>query len=535
MPAVPNRRQLQTEELAEFPITGPFGGIQSELPLDQIENYGFYDSLNYLFRLGTAQLRPGYTPLTPFPAPANEPVLGIADFFNVNGVRIQCVMTVTRLLQWNAGTQSWSTITGPAFTGSVNQVFTWDVVGNKLCFSQGANQILIWDGIAGSYTLSSASAPAANYLAEIGLHMVAANTIESGVNYTQRYRWSGIGDPTDWTSFSSGINDNLNNLGPIYGLKKLGQFGYGWHVWGILSIQPTGIGALPFIFAPVANSNVGNFLPRTLDHFNQNGVECAAYTGWDNVYVFNQSSVIPIGDAPIDGRRRIGARSRIIADLINGGNSQNSYGYVTQNIKGNVYNAYWLIIPGVSTWIYNFDEGNWTRITYTNTQTIAGRFLDNTQTTIGQLLGSIGNLTGVIGQLSENVPYDGFALGFQNGTVGFVDFSQPSEQPGTITSGFHLFNDRRHKKTVKKFRLVIQDVGATTYTISLQNNQGQTLTQVINVGTGSGNTISQVIEFNISGLWIQWSVSAPALTRSSIIEFAPIYDTSGEQRGGTID
>src|SRR6266404_3673485 len=135
MPTTQDRSQLRSEELQEFPITGPFGGVQSELPLDQIEQFGFSDTSNFLFRKGVAYVRPGFTALPAFPAPAGEPVLGIADFYNKNGNRIQVAMTQTRLLQWNGA--GWTQIAGTAFTGTVNQTFGWDVINNKLCFSQG--------------------------------------------------------------------------------------------------------------------------------------------------------------------------------------------------------------------------------------------------------------------------------------------------------------------------------------------------------------------------------------------------------------
>lgn len=534
MPNLQQREQARSEELYEFPITGPFGGIQSELPLDAIENYGFQDSANFLFRKGVAYVRPGFTVLPAFPLTPGEPILGITNFFNKNGVRIQVVFTQTKLWKWNAGTQNWTQITGTAFTGSPTQTFGYDVIGNKLCWSQGADIINVWDGITAGYTQASVSAPASSFLAEIGLHLMTLNTLEGGIQNTQRYHWSGVGDPTDWTSFNSGINDNLNNLGPGQGLLKLGQYGYGWHFWGIVLIQPTGFGLAPFSFTPIANSFVGNFCPRSLARFNKDGVECAAYTAFDNVYIFNQSSVIPIGDAPIDGRKRIGARSRILTDLITGDPTK-AFGFVTQNIKGQVFNAYWLVIPNTSTWVYNLDEGNWTRFTYSGVQTVLGNFLNNTGVRIIDLVGRIQDQSWTFATLNTNNPYDGFALGFNNGNVGYVDFSNYSEQPATIISGKHIFNDRRHSKSVKKFRLVVQDIGQTTYTITVTGNTGVTSTKPVTIGSGSGDSISKVIEFDIPGLRISWSVSVPAGQPGAIVEFCPIYDIGGEQRGGSLD
>jgi len=364
MPPFQSRaQQAPSEEMPEQAMTGPFGGVQSELPLDAIEDLGFADSTNVLFRKGVAYLRPGFTLLTEFPIDPGDPILGIADFFNANADRIQTVITQHHLWKFISASETWVEITGSGFTGGPTDTWAWDVVANKLCFSQGVDLLWLWDGISSTYVQASASAPAAFFVAEIGFHLMTLNITLASQYLSQGYAWSGIGDPTDWTSFSSGNNNILNNLGPGQGLLKLGQYGYGWHNWGIVQIQPTGLGAEPFYFTAIANSNVGNICPRSLARFNKDGVECAAYVGKDNVYIFNQSSVIPIGDMPIDGRRRLGARSRIFSDLLTA-DALTAYGFVTQNIGGQIYNAYWLIIPGVSIWCYNFDEGNWTNLRF---------------------------------------------------------------------------------------------------------------------------------------------------------------------------
>ncbi len=534
MPAAEDRNQLRSEELQEFPITGPFGGVQSELPLDQIENYGFADTTNILFRKGVAYSRPGFTLLPAIPAPSNESILGIADFYNRNGIRIQVIITQTRLFQWNGS--GWTQITGTPFSGTSTQLFDWTVVANKLCFSQGEDIIWYWDGITPGYSQTSASAPAAFNLCEIDTHLMAQNVILPGpTSFTQTYMWSGAGDPTDWTSFNSGRNDELVDLGPGFGLKKLGQYGYGWHQWGIIQIQPTGNGLAPFAFTPIANSNVGNISPRTLDHFNQDGVECAIYVGKDNVYVFNQASVIPIGDSPIDGRKRLGARSRIFTDLQNSGNPPQAFGFVTQSINAQIYNAYWIIIPNTRVWCYNFDEGNWTDFSYTGVQNCAGLFFKNQGIRIIDLVGTILQQNWTPATLNPTNPFDGFAIGYNNGQVGYIDFTNYSEIAAQVMSGKHIFNDRRHKHTVKFFRLVVQDLGPVTYTVNVASSTGYSETQTVTLGTGSGDSLSTVLGFNVAGLRITWTVSIPAFSPGAIIEFAPIYDISGEQRGGTID
>jgi hypothetical protein len=525
-------QQARSEELSEWPITGPFGGVQSELSTTQIESYGFVDTKNIIFRQGVATVRPGYTPLALLPV-MQERIIGIADFFDVNGVRHQVVFTPTRLLTWNPIPQTWTEITGPGFTGPPTQLFSWDVINYKLVFSQGNDKIWSWDGISVSYVQTSANAPASKYIAEIGLHLMALNTLESGNSFPNRYRFSGIGDPTDWTSVNSGLNDQLNNLGPGAGILKLGQQGFGFHQEGIVQVVPTGIGVEPFFFYPIINAAQGLPYPYTLAHLDLDGQELAVYHTYDNVIMFNGTSVIPIGDSPIDGRRRLGARSRILSD-IKQVNVIQPYGFVTYAINGVFFKAYWLVIPGISVWVYNFDEGNWTFFSYDKIPLVVGHFINPTSP---RWLDAAGTWQGANYSWASIVTSvgDEFALGFSDGTVGLVDFTNYSESPWQIVSAKHTFGDRRHKHTNKKFRLVVRDLGPVTYTVSMTNEVGRTVSQQVTLGTGSGDDLSVILELNIQGLRLQWMVTGPVKAAGSFVEFCPIYDYSGEQRGGTAD
>ena len=519
-------QQTSTEELFEASLTGPFGGIQSELPLTEIEAIGFQDINNFILKKGVAQMRPGFTALPTMPAPGNEVIKAIPSFFNANGQFIQCVITPTRLLQWTAG--GWTVIGGPAFTASNNN-FSWDVLNYKLCFSQGVDKVFNWDGIGGAYTQVATSQPAL-YMAEIGLHLLIVNPA-----FPQRYYWSGIGDPTDWTGFTSGLNDIVNNLGPIQGLLKIGQFGYGFHKEGIIQIVPTGIGLSPFAFFQMVNHFPGLYAPYSLSAYVDKGQEYGVYLSTDNVNVFNGTSIETIGDMPLaNDRRRMGARSRILTDVFSSTATQ-IYGFVTYSVSGQVYKAYWLIIPGLSVWLFNFDEGNWTRFSYAKTVDIGGEFTKFTGIRIIDLVGTIAaqNWTPAGLVATQNLP--GVLLGFDDATNGFVDFTNYSEQPASITSGKLIFQDRRHLHTVKKFRLSYVDLGSVTYSVQLMNQQGQMQIFTFTVGTGTGDVQNYVQEFNLPGLRHQYIVSVPALSPASIVELAPMFQVGGEQRGGLIE
>jgi len=528
VPSIQDRQQIRSEELYEAALTGPFGGVQSELPLSEIEAYGFADVTNFILRKGAAYTRPGWTALPTLPAPANEPILAIPSFYNVQGALIQCIITPTRLLQFVNG--GWTQINGPAFGGTSSELFTWDVLNYKLCFSQGVDIIWIWDGVAAAYTQSSAAAPPAQHLAEVGLHLFAVNPA-----FPNRYYWSGIGDPTDWASYSYGLNDIVNNLGPINGIIKLGEYGYGFHQNGIMQIVPTGIGTAPFSFYPMINTPQGCVAPYSLCRADDQGIEFAVYLGIDNVYTFDGSSIQPIGDMPVgSNRQRLGARSRILADVLTS-NPLTIYGLVSYTIAGQYFRAYWLVIPNIAVWVYNFDEANWTRFVYNKKIISIGGFFKNNVIEIMNLVGAIQAQSWTPATLQQNNPFDGVLLGCSDGTPAYIDFTNYSENGASLTSGKLVFGDRRHRKTVKKFRLSFVDLGSTTFTITLTNEQNQSETHTFTVGSGSGDVLNYVQEFKMPGLRFQYVVSVPPYSPTGIVELAPIYDMGGEQRGGLLE
>jgi hypothetical protein len=530
VPAFQNRaQQAQSEELPEFSITGPFGGFQSEVPRDQIEQFGMSNVLNMIFRLASVGVRPGYTLLELMPDP-QEAIIGIADFFTVDEVRTQTILTATRLMQYLAGSFVEITATTP-FTGSEDDFWNWTVVNNQLLFSNNVDPVYAWDGATANCDIVSGDAVACKFLLELNTHLLVANTLEGGNRFSQRVRWTAAGDPTDWVGFNAGVIDIVNNLGPITGLTKLYQTGYAFHQWGITQIIPTGIGTAPFRFIPMTSKARGNICPYSVA---SSGEELSAYVGKDNIYAFNGTASEPIGDMPVEGSRsRAGARTAIFADVFAGDN-QHILGYITENVNGRNFSAYWLVIPNVAVWVYNFDERNWTRFNYTAWITAIGTFYTAALIRIMDLVGLISDQNWTPDTLNLSNPFDSMMLGFKDGSPAVVDFTNYSEEDWSI-SGVHVFGDRRHTKTVKTFRICITDNGETTFTVTVSNQNGQSETQEVTMGTGSGKVLSRVLAFNIPGIRIGWTVSGAAGEPANFVEFSPIFVMGGEQRGGDVD
>lgn len=530
MPAFQARvQQARSEEQQEMALTGPFGGIQSELPPTQIETLGFSDANNIIFRKGSASPRPGLAALPTLPG-ITEPIMGIYQFYNINGNLVQGVMTPTRLFQFLGGT--WTEITGTGLHGTNTQLYSWDVLNYKLCFSQGADTLKIWDGITSTYG-DVAGAPAiVSYVAEVGLHLIVISP-----TFPMRYYWSGEGDPTDWTSFSSGLNDEVGNLGPIQFVIKINQYGFGFHRLGITQIVPTGIGTAPFSFSSAANASIGTLAPFSVHYMDDQGREFSTHIGKDNVYAFDSSSVEPLGDAPLgDGtRRRLGARSRIMGDLLLSLTVMVK-GYCTYVVNGQPYRSYWINMPNVAMWVLNFDEGNWTRFIYNKEVTCIGPFTNfQSAIRIMDLVGTIAAQTWSPATLIQPLALDGILLGFVDGTSAYETFGVACELSSSVTSGKLIFQDRRHSHNLKKFRVSFVDQGSVTFTLTVNNEKGQSEAHTFTIGSGSGDELNYVQEYKVPGLRLQYVLSIPANTFTSVSEFAPMIDMGGEQRGGLID
>jgi hypothetical protein len=557
---------LRSNELPEYPFTGPFGGVQSEVPLDRIGRNGFAEVQNVLFRKSHAQSMPGFTAL-PRPAYGSQiyqlvgdigglsgaiaglsssafdgPVIGIADFFNVNGVRCFVIWTPTSMYTWNGGT--WQQIAG-TLHGSSTQYMSWDIIGYKLYFSQQQDIINYWDGIANSFSQASASAVPAKYLCELNFHLLAANCLVGGVAAPNAIFWSGIGNGQDWSSFSYGSNNLFNGLGPINGLARIYQAGYAFQQWGIVQIVPTGIEPNPFDFITMGSRAKGSITPYGLASF---GEIMACYIGKDDIYIFDGTESTGIGSRPIDGNRRLGARLRIFNDLYST-SLGNIFGVINTSNNGADYESYWILIPGLNkAWIYHFDEGSWTQVYFNPGQLLGpvGIFTPNNSggAEIGQLVGSISAQSWSPSTLTNVVPLDTLAI--SDGNAKSISTFQPSTSSsfptsGSITStdGWYLrtgqltFDDPRHAHTLKSIRFTFIDYATITVNVRVTNEFGQQQTATISYGSGSGQSVVKVQEFRVPGKYLTIELSGPKGVQWGMSEMSPIYDVGGEIQGGT--
>lgn len=513
--------QLRQYEKPEFTIRGPFGGILSEVPIDAIESLGFADALNVVFRQGAVSTRPGYETMPG----VDERIVGVFTFFDETTNRISGIMTPTSVYKWVGASSSWEQITG-VLHGGAKQIVSWDVNAHKLLFSQGVDKVQVWDGSTPGFADVSANAVPARFVAEVDFHTVLGYTIEGGSTFAQRIRWCGIGDPTDYVGFGAGATDLFNNLGPVTGIVKLYQSGYAFQYWGITQIVPTGIGTKPFDFVQMSAHSKGNAFPYSLASF---GESVACYAGVDNIYMFNGTRSDPIGDFPIQGNLRGGALSRIYSDL-QASDPATVFGLITSTINGTAYNAYWLFIPGTSVWLFNFKEANWTRFVFNKQPSMCGIFNLEKLIRIKDLIGPISAQNWTPATLVGISPLDVVLIGFEDGTPATFDFSGISETAWSLSTGQLVMGDYRHRKTVRRWRLVLRDVGFTQFTMIFRNEFGDTERKLVTLdGDGTNQQMLKIVETNISGVYI--TVRFDGTTDMNLSEITPIYDLSGEHKG----
>jgi hypothetical protein len=207
-----------------------------------------------------------------------------------------------------------------------------------------------------------------------------------------------------------------------------------------------------------------------------------------------------------------------------------------------------LLIPGLNkAWVYHFDEGNWTQVYFNKGQLLgpAGIFSGNNSGSpeIIQLVGTIAQQSWTPASLVNAAPLDTMAISDVNAqTVSLLSFGIPASTPTAgsinktdawyIKSGALTFDDSRHGHTVKKIRFCFIDGGAVTVSVRLTNEYGQTKTQTITYGNGSGATITKVIEFSLAGKYITWELSGPPGVNFGFSEIGIVYDVGGEVQGG---
>jgi hypothetical protein len=229
-------------------------------------------------------------------------------------------------------------------------------MNGRLYFSNGSNVLMYCDG--NDTILVAGDCPfACRFLTANAFHLIAGyitNPVPGKVgstNYPIRIQYSKSGDPNDWTSLTSGLNDLVEVPDQITGLTTLGRNTFIARTNGFTMMAPTGVSTSPFTFEQYnyAPKGIGNRFPYSLATYGNTAIFVSA----DDIYRMDGASLSPIGG---------NCKKKIFEHLAQASGDQ-VRGFIIPRM-GIAYDflSYWLSLPGVNySWVYNLEENTWTK------------------------------------------------------------------------------------------------------------------------------------------------------------------------------
>lgn len=251
-----------------IPLQIPRQGQQRNAPPHLVGPEAVVDGQNMVLTVdGRYGCRPGYvrfgnTGLT-------EPPLG-SFFFRDSGSSPRYIMAgATAWATYNSATDAWTDITpgGDPLTGDATTPvrFTTFLQTAKVWVlgTNNVDTIKRWEPTLAEYTEIAAS-PAARDITVLANRVVVVNTVESGVRYAARVKWSAAADATTWPAL--GFVDLAGAGEELIGIERLSRTTAALYrtnsIW-LLNAQPGG-DATAFVPEQVSTGEAGPISPAAI-------------------------------------------------------------------------------------------------------------------------------------------------------------------------------------------------------------------------------------------------------------------------------
>lgn len=247
----------------------PVGGLYTEVsPADIDSTYTPYCS-NVWFKGAFVQSRLG---VQQWGGTLSGDILGICRFQEINGTTNMLIFSADKLYYWNAGTSSWTDITGAlVLAATQDQPYSWDILNDTIILTEYANPIVkINNALAASKLGGADGNYKAKFVKQMANHILLLNTDETVDGVCPfRVRWTNVGthgeNAVDWTGGTSGQESLIygDDVGEITGCAMLGETLIIFKKHSIFQCVHTGESAQPFVFESVVE-NHGCVAPRTI-------------------------------------------------------------------------------------------------------------------------------------------------------------------------------------------------------------------------------------------------------------------------------
>jgi hypothetical protein len=246
------------------------------------------------------------------------------------------------------------TMTGGAYrirkvyTVPTNERWSWAIVNDKFCFTNGNTNMQYWSGSNYAATLDATpSIINARYCTEFANRLFVADLQITGARSPLTIKWSKEGDPTNWIDSTSGENDFLETDDVITGLGRVGTYLVVYKRDSIITGSRSGDPLAPVIYqAP--RRGVGLVAPWSLVDF----MGTNAWLGRDDFYTLNGDSPTSIG-GPI--------RDKFLKE-VGGTEIEKVFGFANYNAN----EIYWMANTdtGQRAYVWNYKTNQWTTNEY---------------------------------------------------------------------------------------------------------------------------------------------------------------------------
>lgn len=282
-------------------IKTPILGLNKKVDALQLNEQFVVDVKNIDFKLEGIRKRKGYINFTNTP----ENLIRLCNFYFHNG-KLFLGFTPTRLTKYNINTKIFEPI-GTA-TYSETDYIIYDVGLDSLFFTNNIDKVKYYTPVMQNFEdvpglddcePGGVEVTKAKSLCVFENFLILANTEENSVNYPTRVRWSRYRDYTKWKNEIDGTGmagyvDLEEETTPIVALVPLRD-------WLIVFKEDCAY-AMKFVGAPYVFvvekvlSDIGLLAPLSYVVY-QNTI---FFVGNNNIYMFNGSNVVPIGDNVVD-------------------------------------------------------------------------------------------------------------------------------------------------------------------------------------------------------------------------------------------
>ena len=236
------------------------------------------------------------------------------------------------------------------YTMPSNERWSWAIVDDKFCFTNGNTDVQYWSGANYASALDSTYATKARYCIEYANRLVLADIHVSGIRNPYRVKWSGEGDPTAMdvgADATGGSADMLRTDDYITGLGRVGQGLVVYKRNALVFANETGVSTAPIEF-PIVREGIGCIAPYSIVHVRGTNV----FLGRDDFYQIDRNDAIPIG-----GSNESRMKHRFF-DMVS--DTEACYTWGGTNINTNTVHWFTNTSEGYRCFTWNYITGEWT-------------------------------------------------------------------------------------------------------------------------------------------------------------------------------